>query len=139
MIEDNGISVSEAPVVFFVDDDDSVRSVYSTVMRKHGVRVLEAASAEEAGRLVEIFSEPIDVLLMDVNLPDGWGSSVAQRLSESHPEMVVVYTTGFADTDPILSGALKDAPFVLRKPFSSTELLNTIERAMQASHGPTPH
>jgi DNA-binding NtrC family response regulator len=137
MIEDNGLSISEAPVVFFVDDDDSIRSVYSTVMRKNGVRVLEAASADEAGRLVEIFSEPIDVLLMDVNLPDGWGSSVAQRLSESHPEMVVIYTTGFADTDPILSGALKDAPFVLRKPFSSAELLNTIEKAMQASHGHT--
>lgn len=139
MIEDSGLSVNEAPVVFFVDDDDSIRSIYSTVMRKNGVRVLEAASADEAGRLVEIFSEPIDVLLMDVNLPDGWGSSVAQRLSESHPEMVVVYTTGFADTDPILSGALKDAPFVLRKPFSSAELLNTIEKAMQTSHGHTTH
>jgi DNA-binding NtrC family response regulator len=139
MTADNGSSSTEPPVVFFVDDDDSIRSVYSTVMRKHGVRVLEAASADEAGRLVEIFTEPIDVLLMDVNLPDGWGSSVAQRLSESHPEMVVIYTTGFADTDPILSGALKDAPFVLRKPFSSAELLQTIQEAMRASHGHPAH
>lgn len=139
MAADNGLSSTRLPVVFFVDDDDSVRSVYSTVMRKNGVKVLEAASADEAGRLIEIFTDSIDVLLMDVNLPDGWGSSVAQRLSESHPEMVVVYTTGFADTDPILSGALKDARFVLRKPFSSTELLNTIERAVRASQGHPTH
>ena len=44
----------DPPVVFFVDDDDSVRSVYGGIMRRNGIRVIEAASAEEAGRLVEV-------------------------------------------------------------------------------------
>ena len=121
---------SSATVVFLVDDDDNVRSVFGGIMRRKGIKVIEAASAEEAGRVVEVFTDPIDILLMDINLPDGWGVTLAQRLAEVHPEMVVVYTTGFADSDPILSGALADEPYVLRKPFNSQQLMQTISAAM---------
>lgn len=121
---------SKEAVVFFVDDDDSVRGVYSAILRKRGHTVLEAASAEEASRLAEVYADPIDVLLMDVNLPDGWGATLAQRLHESHPEMVVVFTTGYADVDPILSSALNEAEHVLRKPFNSEQLTKAIAAAM---------
>jgi len=121
---------SRPPVVFFVDDDDNVRSVFSGILRKNGITVIEAASAEEASRLAEVFTEAIDILLMDINLPDGWGVTLAQRLAEVHSEMVVVYTTGFADSDPILSGALADEPYVLRKPFTTQQLMDTISAAM---------
>lgn len=121
---------TNASVVFFVDDDDGVRGVYSSILRKRGYKVLEAASAEEAGRLSEVFTDGIDVLLMDVNLPDGWGATLAQRLRETHPEMVVVFTTGFADVDPILSSALADAEHVLRKPFNADQLSVAISNAM---------
>ena len=116
-------------VVFFVDDDAAVRRVTCTVLERNGYAVLEAGSAEEAVRLLESHPGPINVLLMDINLPDGWGGALAQRLLGQHPEMSVVYTTGFADTDPVLSGALHDAPYVLRKPFSSKELLDVVGRA----------
>jgi DNA-binding NtrC family response regulator len=121
---------SKPPVVFFVDDDDNIRSVFCGILRRNGIRVIEAASAEEASRLAEVFTEAIDILLMDINLPDGWGVTLAQRLSEVHSEMVVVYTTGFADSDPILSGALADEPYVLRKPFTLQQLMDTISAAM---------
>ena len=124
-----------APVVFFVDDEPGIRGSFATLMRRRGFKVLEAGSAEEAGRLIEIYRDPIDVLLMDINLPDGWGATLAQALLEEHPEMTVIYTTGYADQDPILSGALNDAPFVLRKPFSSEELLELIRRAMGTGEG----
>jgi len=123
------------PVVFFVDDEPGIRGSFSTLMRRRGFKVLEAGSADEAGRLIELFHEPIDVLLMDINLPDGWGGTLAQALLEEHPEMVVIFTTGYANDDPILSGALNDAPFVLRKPFTSEELLNMLADAMgRSSH-----
>jgi DNA-binding NtrC family response regulator len=130
MSEGRAQTEGRVPVVFFVDDEAGIRGSFSTLMRRRGFQVLEAGSAEEAGRLIEIYRDPIDVLLMDINLPDGWGATLAQALLEEHPEMTVIYTTGYADEDPILSGALNDAPFVLRKPFSSEELLELIRRAM---------
>ncbi len=130
MSEGRAVNAGRAPVVFFVDDEPGIRGSFSTLMRRRGFQVLEAGSAEEAGRLIEIYRDPIDVLLMDINLPDGWGATLAQALLEEHPEMTVIYTTGYAEEDPILSGALNDARFVLRKPFSSDELLELIRQAM---------
>ena len=111
------------PVVFFVDDDDHLRRVTGRLLRGRGYDVVEAATAEQAFLVLDGFKADIDVLLMDINLPDGWGASVAQRLKETHPEMVVVYTTGFADVDPILSGGLNDAQYVVRKPFTTDQLV----------------
>jgi len=119
-------------VVFFVDDEDDVRGVWSELLRKYGYRVLEAGTAAEALWFLESFTAHIDVLLMDVNLPDGWGASVAPSLKELHPEMAVVYTTGYAATDPILSGALSDARFVIQKPSSTQEVLRIIGEALEA-------
>ena len=125
-----------APVVLFVDDEGGVRRASAKVMKQAGYQVLEAGTAEEAQKVIESYTDAIDVLIMDINLPDGWGSAVAQRLVESHPEMVVVYTTGYADSDPILSSALNDAPYVLRKPFSSEDLLNVLEEARRRGGRP---
>ena len=119
-------------VVFFVDDDDHLRKVTGRLLRGRGYEVIEAETAEQAFGVLDAFEGEIDVLLMDINLPDGWGASVAQRLKESHPEMVVVYTTGYADVDPILSGGLNDAEYVVRKPFTTDQLVAELERAVGA-------
>ena len=79
---------------------------------------------------MERLERPVDALLMDINLPDGWGASVAQRLKQSHPEMAVVFTTGYADIDPILSGGLNDAEYVVRKPFTTDQLVAVLEEAI---------
>jgi DNA-binding NtrC family response regulator len=118
-------------VVFFVDDEPQLRSAFSELLRRRGFGVIEAANSEEAERKIEEVEEPIDVLLMDINLPDGWGATVAQQLLNSHPEMVVVYITGFAHEDPILSGALNDARYVLRKPFTGDQLVDVLRSAME--------
>ena len=119
-------------VVFFVDDDQAVRRSTTALLERRGFTVLQAGSAEEAVRIAESHEGLIDVLLMDINLPDGWGAVVAQRLRAHHPEMVTVYTTGFAGADPILSGGLKDARFVVPKPFTSSDLVAMLERAIEA-------
>lgn len=124
-------SEGRKPVVFYVDDDDSLRSVVRRMLESASYRYLEAADARSAAEVAEAFEETIDVLLMDINLPDGWGASLAQTLRQIHPEMVVVYTTGYAATDPILSGGLRSMPFVLEKPFEREDLLAIIREARE--------
>jgi DNA-binding NtrC family response regulator len=129
-------SESSAPArsrgtVFFVDDDDRLRNVTCRLLQARGFEVLEADSAERAIDLLEHHEGVIDVVLMDINLPDGWGASLAQRLQDARPGMAVVFTTGFADADPILASALNDAEFVIRKPFSTEQLVEMLERAIR--------
>lgn len=124
------------PVVFFVDDDDALRRLVARAVRGH-FEFLGAGSVAEASEVAERYGGPIDVVLMDIFLPDGWGSVAAQRIREARPHVPVVYTTGMAETDPILSSALNDAPWVLQKPFGVEELLDVLNRAA-ATNPSTP-
>lgn len=139
MSQTDGKQTGDQPVkagtVFFVDDDDRLRTVTCRLLQARGFEVLEADSAERAFELLEAHEGSVDVLLMDINLPDGWGASVAQRLRDSHPEMAVVYTTGYADVDPILSSALRDAEYVIKKPFSTDELVAVLAKAIAGRGG----
>lgn len=123
---------SRRPVVFFVDDESGIRHIANRLLRKRGFDVITASSATEADLVVESFEGEIDALLMDINLPDGWGAMVAQRLKSARPEMAVVYTTGMAEIDPILSGGLAAAQFVIRKPFTGDQLADVLTRAIAA-------
>ena len=119
------------PVVFFVDDEEGMRRVANRLLRKRGFDMIGAASAAEASEVIESHEGEIDVLLMDINLPDGWGALVAQQLKAARPDMAIVYTTGFAEIDPILSGGLNAAEFVIRKPFTGDQLEDILTRAIE--------
>jgi DNA-binding NtrC family response regulator len=123
------------PVVFFVDDEEGIRHVANRLLRKRGYDMIGASSAAEASEVVDRYEGDIDVLLMDINLPDGWGALVAQRLISARPDMAIVYTTGFAEVDPILSGGLSAAEFVIRKPFTGDQLADVLSRAIAAKNG----
>lgn len=120
------------PVVFFVDDEAGVRHIANRLLRKRGFDMIGASSAAEAAEKIETFEGDIDALLMDINLPDGWGALVAQRLMSVRPEMAIVYTTGFAEVDPILSGGLNSAQYVIRKPFTGDHLADVLRSAIAA-------
>jgi DNA-binding NtrC family response regulator len=123
------------PVVFFVDDEDGVRHIANRLLRKRGFDMIGASSAAEAAEVIESFEGDIDALLMDINLPDGWGALLAQRLVSVRPEMAIVYTTGFAEVDPILSGGLSSAQYVIRKPFTGDHLAQVLAQAIDAKGG----
>lgn len=120
----------DLPVVLFVDDEEALRRQAVRILRGR-FEVLGAGSAEEATDLMEGREAPVDVLLMDINLPDGWGSLVAQRLRSIQPDLAVVYTTGYAAEDPVLAGGLNDAAFVLTKPYTTAQLIGILERAVE--------
>jgi CheY-like chemotaxis protein len=121
---------SRAKVVFFVDDDDQLRAVTARLLRKRGYEVVVAATAEEASEILESHEGDLDVLLMDINLPDGWGATVAHRLTAERPDLAVVYTTGFAENDAVLQSGLGHTDFVVTKPFTGDQLVAELERAM---------
>jgi FixJ family two-component response regulator len=60
---------------------------------------------------------------------------VAQRLIAVRPDLAVVYTTGFAEIDPIQSGGLVGAEQVIRKPFTGDQLADVLTRAIESKRG----
>ena len=92
--------------------------------------MLLAASAAEASEVSEAFRGEIAALLVGVNLPDGWGATVAFRLSQERPNMPVLFITGPAESDPVLAGGLSAVEFVVTMPVAADKLVAQLERAM---------
>ena len=85
--------------VLLVEDDALVRLFAAEVLADEGFQVVEAATAEEALRACH--EDIPDVLFTDIRLPgtlSGW--DIAERCRETHPEMPVIYATGFSHIVP---------------------------------------
>jgi DNA-binding response OmpR family regulator len=112
--------------VLVVDDDDSLRMLCRVNLELEGYRVLEAPTVEVAGELLR--GETIDVVLLDVHVGSGDGFKVLDELAD---ERVALFTGSF-DVDEQSAEAV-DA--VLRKPFTLTELSETVGRLAAGDTG----
>jgi DNA-binding NtrC family response regulator len=114
--------------VLLVDDDPNVLNVFRSGLQLHGFEVITASSSEEAMDRASAATEPLDVLVVDINLPDGFGSSLALALRQVHPQTKIVYMSGYTEHDPILKEGIEEHMVFLSKPFSIAELASTVRR-----------
>ena len=72
--------MARAATVLIVDDDSSMRQTMEEIVRSAGMRPLAVASGEEALRAVQ--SNPVDVMLLDVQMPGIGGLEVLRQVRE---------------------------------------------------------
>jgi two-component system, cell cycle sensor histidine kinase and response regulator CckA len=122
-----------------VEDDDAVRRVTERLLRAAGYRLLTAASPAEALRLDAQHSGPLHLLLTDVVMPGMGGRELAARLRQRHPELRVLYMSGYSHGQfGAPRGLDADGPLVA-KPFSASDLTRSIRHALDAPRaGGTP-
>ena len=93
--------------VLVVDDDKSIREQLERELKRNFFRTSLAASAKEA---LEIFSkEEIDILLLDIKLPDIDSLEVLEKVKERKPDCEVIVIAGF-ETMEIAIQSLKRGP-----------------------------
>ena len=106
--------------VLLVDDEDLVRSSIAYLLAELGYRVIEAASAEEALRLMADGLR-IDVLVTDHLMPGMSGTDLIQALQQDSPGLRALLVSGYADVDGIAPGVPR-----LTKPFRRRELVASL-------------
>jgi len=117
--------------ILLVEDDAGVRALAEEVLAESGYRVLSAASGSEAVEVVREYRGEIDLLLTDVVLPGLSGPEVAERLCADHPDLRVVFMSGY--TGEAIRDRLsrsREAP-LLEKPFTPTALESMIRNALR--------
>ena len=87
------IVMAEAFTVLLVDDDDLVRGPLVHLLSTYGVRVLTAASAIEAMRVLG--QERVDVLFTDIVMPDQDGIELARQAQQVQPGIRLMFATGY--------------------------------------------
>lgn len=85
------MTTTAQPTVLVIEDSDQLRRAASATLRHQGYRVLEAGSGEEALSMARL--HPVDLILLDLGLPDTRGAEVLRRLrqmrSTAHAPCVV--------------------------------------------------
>lgn len=123
--------------VLLVDDDRQLLDSLTRSLGGFGVRVTPAATVEEAAQVAADPSVELDVLVLDLVLPDSWGSQFAMELTLYRPTIPVIYISGYSQEDPVFaaSAAVGDIRF-LEKPFAPEALAEAIRRAAREGADP---
>jgi DNA-binding NtrC family response regulator len=115
--------------VLIVDDEKNIRTTLARSLELEGYRCDTADSVASA---VDLFqSQPCDVALLDVQLPDGSGLDVLVQWRRIRPEVPVVVMSGHGTIEMALEAVKKGAHDFLEKPISLDKLLLTLRIALQ--------
>ena len=119
--------------VLVVEDDEMVRRLSCLVLKEKGYNVLEARHGGEALLTCERHLGPIHLMVTDVIMPQMGGRELAQRLAPLHPEMKVLYLSGYASNAIVHQGTLLPGVAFLQKPFAPGALTRKVREVLDAS------
>ncbi len=120
-----------AATILVVEDDPSIRELLSINLETSGHRVIEAASAEDAEKLITV-SLP-DLILLDWMLPGKSGPQFASRLRELErtKDVPIIMLTARTDEQDRVTGLEVGADDYMVKPFSPRELIARIKAVLR--------
>jgi PAS domain S-box-containing protein len=120
------VSIGSSGHVLVIDDELMVREYVRRLLEESGYHVREATDVRSA---IAVLAEPgpaPDVVLSDVGLPGAGGGALADWLREEHPDLPVVYMSGYSSEEASRRGLLPAGTPVLQKPFSAEALLGCL-------------
>jgi CheY-like chemotaxis protein len=112
--------------VFLIDDDDMIADVSELILKNSGYDVVSAKSGKEA---IEVYKENhsrIDMVILDMILPDMGGGDTYDRLKEINPEIKVLLASGYDIEYQGRDIMERGCDGFIQKPFNMNELLEKI-------------
>ena len=127
-----------ARTILVVDDAAIVRRLAFRLLSEAGYRVFEAGGAAEALEVLAMARGRVEVVLVDVVMPEVNGVDLARMVREHSPEAVVVFMSAFP-AEVLVREGLRDIQVrFIAKPFTREELLRTVAAAF-LSHASEPN
>jgi UDP-3-O-[3-hydroxymyristoyl] N-acetylglucosamine deacetylase len=114
--------------ILVVDDEEKIRQSLRGVLSDEGYVITEAGDGLAA--LAKLESEPPDLVILDVWLPEMDGISLLERIRETHPGLPVIIICGHANIEAAVRATRLGAADFIEKPFSLEALLASVARAL---------
>ena len=119
----------QAPVVFVVDDDVSVREALKNLLRSVAFKVETFASAQEF--LSSKRPDAPGCLVLDIRLPGGSGLDLQRRLIGAKIQIPIIFISAHADVPMSVRAMKAGAVEFLTKPFRDQEILDAVHQAIE--------
>jgi len=120
--------MTEAQIVFVVDDDPAVRRVIKLLLESVGLRVELFGSAEEFRRSER--PNTASCLVLDIRLPGISGLDFQRELAETRVQIPIIFITAHGDIAMAVRAMKSGAVEFLTKPFRHQDLLDAIQQAL---------
>ena len=120
----------EQGTILFVDDEQVVLDVGTLMLDRLGYKVLQATNGLDASQTFRDNSDDICLVIMDMRLPDEFGSDTCKRLKKIRPDVKVLHTSGLGRTQGADSMECGCNGF-LPKPFNINEMSKKIQESLE--------
>ena len=119
--------------ILVVEDEEMLRELVCASLKRNGYLVLEAQHGQDALALCERHQGPIHLLATDVVMPTLSGRELVERVAPMHPEMKVLFMSGYTEDVIIRHGVLDETMHFIEKPFTDNILLRKVRQVLDGS------
>jgi signal transduction histidine kinase/CheY-like chemotaxis protein len=116
--------------VLLVEDDEQVRGLTVSMLKRCGYKVYVAENGTEALRFCDQHTGKLDLLLTDVVMPGVSGPDLAKKMTQRYPELKILFMSGYTDDAMGDHGMLEEGIALLQKPFTSQMLAERVRESL---------
>jgi CheY-like chemotaxis protein len=117
--------------ILLAEDEEAIRKITISVLEQFGYRVIAASDGEDALRLFREQTGPIDLALLDINMPRKDGRAAYEEMRRQRPDIKVLFTSGYTEDLVRRKGLVPDGVPVVSKPVSPKDLLRKIREVLE--------
>jgi hypothetical protein len=125
-VDDLALPTGNGELILVVDDEAAIRKITQTSLKAFGYRVLDASDGIEAIALYAQYKTEIDLVLVDMMMPNMDGLTTIRTLKKIEPSVKIVAVSGLVSDDKLTQVATFGVKAFLSKPYATKDLLNTI-------------
>jgi DNA-binding NtrC family response regulator len=118
------------PVILAVDDEADLRILIDRILSRRGYAVTTAGGVTEALDALAALPSPPDLLITDINMPDGRGIDLAEQMHEKFGDVPVLYVSGHSRSHARSAGTIPSDGAMLEKPFLPDQLAEAVAQAL---------
>jgi len=124
---------SGSETILLVEDEEMVQDLVYRTLKMDGYTILKASEGKEAIELCKQHQSVIHLLLTDVIMPGGIsGPQLAEELLKLHPDMKILYMSGYTDDAIVYHGVTNSDTAFLQKPFTPNTLSRKVREVLDA-------